>query len=143
MAGFGRRSIVALIVAAGAFARPGAAADRIRIRDLYGRGAEFSEKAVSLADQTVQIQGFMAPPLKPDADFFVLTKLPMAVCPFCDSEMNWPNDIVLVRLRDRQDWVDFNRPIVATGTLSLGTEIDEDTGFVSRIRLVDASYELT
>ena len=66
----------------------------------------------------------------------------MAVCPFCDSEMNWPNDIVLVRLRDRQDWVDFNQPIVVTGTLSLGTEIDEETGFVSRVRLVDAAFEL-
>jgi hypothetical protein len=141
MAGLARRSFLGLM-AVGAFARPGAAADRIRIRDLYPRGAEFSEKALSLADRTVQIQGFMAPPLKPDADFFVLTKLPMAVCPFCDSELNWPNDIVLVRLTERQDWVDFNQPIVVTGTLSLGTEIDESTGFVSRVRLVDAAYEL-
>jgi hypothetical protein len=80
--------------------------------------------------------------LKPDVNFFVLTKLPMAVCPFCDSELNWPNDIVLVRLRDRQDWVDFNQAIVATGTLELGTEIDEATGFVSRVRLVGAAFEL-
>ena len=142
MARLGRRCLLGLIVAAGAPAWPGAAANRIRIRDLYGRGAAFSEQALALNEQTVQIQGFMAPPLKPDVNFFVLTKLPMAVCPFCDSEMNWPNDIVLVRLRDRQDWVDFNQPIVVTGTLSLGTEIDEATGFVSRVRLVDAAFEL-
>jgi hypothetical protein len=142
VARLGRRCLLGLIVAAGAPAWPGAAANRIRIRDLYGRGAAFSEQALALNEQTVQIQGFMAPPLKPDVNFFVLTKLPMAVCPFCDSEMNWPNDIVLVRLHDRQDWVDFNQPIVVTGTLSLGTEIDEATGFVSRVRLVDAAFEL-
>jgi hypothetical protein len=142
MAGLVRRSILGLILAAGALARPGAAAERIRIRDLYTRGAEFSDQARALANRTVEIPGFMAPPLKPDADFFVLTKLPMAVCPFCDSELNWPNDIVLVKLRELQDWVDFNQPIIVTGTLSLGTEIDEGTGFVSRVRLVDAKYEL-
>jgi hypothetical protein len=84
----------------------------------------------------------MAPPLKAEADFFVLTKLPMAVCPFCDSELNWPTDIVLVRLGQRQDWVDFNRPIVVRGRLELGTEVDPETGFVSRVRLVDAAYEI-
>ena len=30
------------------------------------------------------------------AAFFVLTRIPMAVCPFCDSEANWPDDLVLV-----------------------------------------------
>ena len=131
-----------MILAVSAPARQSAAADRIRIRDLYGHGAAFSDQALALNEQRVQIQGFMAPPLKPDADFFVLTKLPMAVCPFCDSELDWPNDIVLVRLRGRQDWVDFNQPIVVTGTLALGTEIDAATGFVSRVRLVDANFEL-
>jgi len=71
----------------------------------------------------------------------VLTKMPMAVCPFCDKEADWPQDIVLVRLREKQDWVDFNLPILVTGTLSLGTEIDQETGFVSRVRLIDAAYE--
>jgi hypothetical protein len=83
----------------------------------------------------------MAPPLKPDAQFFVLTKMPMAVCPFCDNEADWPRDIVLVRLRERQDWVIFNRAIVTEGVLELGTEVDEETGFVSRVRLTDAVYE--
>ena len=142
MAGLDRRCLLGMILAVSAPARQSAAADRIRIRDLYGHGAAFSDQALALNEQRVQIQGFMAPPLKPDADFFVLTKLPMAVCPFCDSELDWPNDIVLVRLRGRQDWVDFNQPIVVTGTLALGTEIDAATGFVSRIRLVDANFEL-
>jgi hypothetical protein len=142
MVGLERRRILSLVAAAIAPAWPAAAAERIRIRDLYGRGAAFSDRALALNNQMVQIQGFMAPPLKPDVNFFVLTKLPMAVCPFCDSELNWPNDIVLVRLRDRQDWVDFNQAIIATGTLALGTEVDETTGFASRVRLVDAAFEL-
>ena len=141
MAGWTRRCSLTLLLAA--LARPSRAAEpTIRIRELYGRGAEFSEAALALADKAVLIKGYMAPPLKPDAGFFVLTKLPMAVCPFCDKELDWPMDIVLVRLRQQQDWVDFNRLIAVTGILSLGTEIDEETGFVSRVRLVDASFEL-
>ena len=120
-----------------------AAPPTLRLRDLYAERAEFSAQAQQLDGGEVALQGFMAPPVKPDAKFFVLTKLPMAVCPFCDSELDWPTDIVLVRLRDRQDWVDFNQPILVTGTLALGTEIDPATGFVSRVRLVDASFELS
>jgi hypothetical protein len=134
--------MLALLTAAPAARAAQAAVERLRIRDLYARGAEFSDKAQSLSGQEVVIQGFMAPPLKADAAFFVLTKLPMAVCPFCDSELNWPTDIVLVRLHSRQDWVDFNLPILVTGRLELGTEIDQETGFVSRVRLVEAEYEL-
>jgi hypothetical protein len=122
-------------------ARPLHAAEVLKVRELYGRGMEFSDKAQALDGQRVQIRGFMAPPLKPDAQFFVLTKMPMAVCPFCDNEADWPRDIVLVRLRERQDWVIFNRAIVTEGVLELGTEVDEETGFVSRVRLTDAVYE--
>lgn len=140
-----RRALAALAAgAAAAEATPARAAvvERIRIRDLYAERAEFSAKANGLDGRPVEIQGYMAPPLKADAAFFVLTKLPMAVCPFCDSELDWPTDIVLVRLRRRQDWAEFNQPIVASGRLALGTEVDPDTGFVSRVRLVDAAYDL-
>ena len=143
MRGPTRRGAVLGLLVAGLGARAAqAAVERLRIRDLYAKGAEFSDKAQSLSGQKVVIQGFMAPPLKADAAFFVLTKLPMAVCPFCDSELNWPTDIVLVRLHSRQDWVDFNLPILVTGRLELGTEIDQETGFVSRVRLVEAEYDL-
>lgn len=119
-----------------------AAPPTLRLRDLYAERAEFSAQAQQLDGGEVALQGFMAPPVKPDAKFFVLTKLPMAVCPFCDSELDWPTDIVLVRLGSEQGWVDFNQPILVTGTLRLGTEIDPETGFVSRVRLEDAAYRL-
>jgi hypothetical protein len=131
-------SLAALLVLPG---RRAHAAERIKIRDLYKTQKEFSERALALANSEVEVPGFMAPPLKPDATFFVLTKMPMAVCPFCDNEADWPRDIVLVRLRERQDWVIFNRAIVTEGVLELGTEVDEETGFVSRVRLTDAVYE--
>ena len=132
-------SLAALLMAPGQRAH---AAERIKIRDLYKTQTEFSERALALANSEVEVPGFMAPPLKPDATFFVLTKMPMAVCPFCNDEADWPADIVLVRLKREQEWVDFNRPIVVRGTLELGTEIDEETGFVSKVRLTDATYEL-
>jgi hypothetical protein len=69
--------------------------DSIDFKELYVRGTEPTEKTLSLAGKRVTMQGFMAPPLKADADFFVLTKMPMAVC-FCDTTMDWPDDIVLV-----------------------------------------------
>ncbi|NJM91432.1 MAG: hypothetical protein HC861_01025 [Rhodospirillaceae bacterium] len=118
------------------------AAEQIKIRDLYKTQAEFSERAVALQGQEIEIPGFMAPPLKPDARFFVLTKRPMSVCPFCDTAADWPLDIVLVLLREQQEWVYFNRPIIATGVLELGVAVDAETGFVSKVRLADAGFEL-
>lgn len=33
-------------------------------------GLQFSQKLKSFADKTVSVEGFMAPPLKPEADFW-------------------------------------------------------------------------
>ena len=112
----------------------------LKLRDLYEKDLSFSAYARDHEDQTVVIQGFMAPPLKAESRFFVLTKKPMSVCPFCETEAEWPDDIVVVYTEDVVDVVPFNRPIAVTGTLSLGTYKDEETQFVSRVRLVDADY---
>lgn len=117
-----------------------AAPPQLRFADLYVRQGEFPQALQDLAGQTVSMQGFMAPPLKADARFFVLTKLPMATCPFCDSEMDWPDDIVVVKVRGEFVPIDFNLPIGVTGRLELGTEIDRETGFLSRIRIVSAEF---
>ena len=113
----------------------------LKLRDLYEKDLSFSTFALEQEDQTVVVQGFMAPPLKAESQFFVLTKKPMSVCPFCETEAEWPDDIVVVYTTDVVDVVPFNRPIAVTGTLSLGTYRDEETQFVSRVRLVDADYE--
>ncbi|MCJ7871785.1 hypothetical protein Q4577_01255 [Marinovum sp. 2_MG-2023] len=116
------------------------AAEPIKLRDLYGAGREFSDLAQELEGQRITVTGFMAPPLKAESSFFVLTKLPMAVCPFCETEAEWPNDILAVYTKRTVKVIPFNVKIDTAGTLSLGGFKDPDTGFVSRVRLLDATY---
>ena len=71
--------------------------------------------------------------------FFVLTKRPMAVCPFCESEAEWPDDILAVFASRVVDAIPFNVPIVSGGVLRLGAHADAETGFVSRVRLERAT----
>src|SRR5947209_4485093 len=128
-----RRAIVGLACLA-PFASLSHAADRIAVADLWAEGAEFSSRAKQLAGKPVEMRGYMAPPLKSEVDFFVLTSLPMAVCPFCDSAAAWPEDIVLVFLNRPVRAIGYDRLLIVSGTLHLGTETDAATGFVSRVR---------
>ena len=105
-------------------------------------GLQFSQKLKSFADKTVSVEGFMAPPLKPEADFLVMTREPVSLCPFCNSDQDWPDNIIVVYLSKKQEFVQPNRPIVVTGRLELGSFTDKETGFVSLVRLVDAAFEV-
>ncbi|MEJ2043494.1 MAG: hypothetical protein P8X74_16875 [Reinekea sp.] len=116
------------------------AASEVKFRDLYGRGGAYSELAQKMTHKTITVRGYMAPPIKAEASFFVLTKLPMSVCPFCETEADWPTDILFVRTPKQIDVLPFNEPIYVTGTLEIGASTDPETGFVSRVRLVDAKY---
>ncbi|MDR1598565.1 MAG: hypothetical protein LBS11_01590 [Oscillospiraceae bacterium] len=117
-----------------------AAPEALRFSDLYAgstsRGLAFSEKLRSLAGSVVSMKGFMAPPLKPALDFFVLTAQPMSVCPFCDTDASWPADIVLVYLKDGALASPTTAPIQVTGALEVGSHTDPVTGFVSQVRIV-------
>jgi hypothetical protein len=101
-------------------------------------GIQYSERAKLLKGKEVQMRGYMAPPLKPESKFFVLTREPVAVCPFCASDAQWPVDIVVIYLRDTLAPVDFSRRIEVTGRLEMGSWTDPDTGFVSQVRVVQA-----
>jgi hypothetical protein len=135
-----RRSLVAFAGLAPFAGSSACAAERVGFAEIWEPGGEFTSRARALAGQAVEMRGYMAPPLKPEVDFFVLANLPMTVCPFCDSAAAWPEDIVLVLLERPVHAVDYDRLISVTGTLALGTETDEATGFVSRVRLRDARY---
>ncbi len=111
-----------------------------KMRELYEKDLSFSALAEEHDGRDIEIKGFMAPPLKAEANFFVLTKKPLSVCPFCETEAEWPDDIVVVYTEDTVSVIPFNYPISVRGKLSLGTYKDEEIGFVSRVRLVDASY---
>lgn len=113
----------------------------MRMRDLYNKDLSFSDFALKSESQRVAVKGFMAPPLKAESNFFVLTKRPMAVCPFCETEAEWPDDIVMVYTKRTVEVMPFNRKIITRGELALGSYKDPETGFVSRVRLMDGVYE--
>ncbi|MBE3639481.1 hypothetical protein [Mangrovicoccus algicola] len=136
-----RRAFLTAALAAPVLLRPALAADaRVRLRDLYDKDGSFSDLAGQLEGSRISVTGFMAPPLKAESRFFVLTKMPMAVCPFCETEAEWPDDILAVYTKRIVDVVPFNVNIDARGVLELGSYKDPETGFLSMIRLGDASY---
>lgn len=106
-------------------------------------GIKYSEKALALKGQTVRMRGFMAPPIKPESHFFVLTREPVSVCPFCAADAEWPVDIVVIYLKGTLAPVDFAQRIEVVGRLEIGSKVDPDTGFVSQVRLVDAEVRKT
>ena len=124
-----------------ALPRPGRAQDGpIRLRDLYAKDGGLSDLAQARLGERIVVDGFMAPPLKAEADFFVLTKMPMAVCPFCETSADWPDDIVAVYTKRTVRVMPFNVGIAVRGVLEYGEKRDPDTGFVSMLRLADATY---
>ena len=104
-------------------------------------GMVFSEKTRALDHKEVRILGFMAPPLKPEVKFFVLTRAPVALCPFCNSDADWPSDIVVVYPKAREGWSQDGLPVAVRGTLEVGSKVDRETGFVSLVRIVDAEVK--
>ncbi len=139
-----RRTLIralATLPFSGWLARVGAAAapPALKFNELYGRvtvrGVEYSDKIKSLSGQTIQMTGYMAPPLKPKLDFFVLTRQPMSTCPFCTTAADWPADIVLVIMPPGRELDPTTRGLNVTGRLEIGVKRDDETGFVSLVRL--------
>ena len=140
--GFSRRLALKLAAAGLALrALPALATERVKIRDLWAGGGQFSPQAEKMAGAMIEMQGYMAPPLKPEIDFFVLTRIPMAFCPYCDTEAAWPDDLILVFIDHPISPVPFNDLIRVSGRLEIGTKTDAATGFVSRARLLGAAFE--
>lgn len=146
LASFGRRQLLCALAALPtlALARPAFAEQTLGFSELYKSfgvlGLEFSDKVKRLNGQAVTVKGFMAPPLKAEANFFVLTEIPMSLCPFCSSDADWPDNILVVYLARKQTFVQYNAPIEAQGVLEYGAWVDPETGFVSQLRLRDAAF---
>lgn len=146
MSSFLRKAVLA--AAAAAAVMTGAVtvqADDISFDELYSdwtaEGLVLSDKTLSLEGQTVTMTGYMAPPLTPTIHFFVLTEVPMSVCPFCSSDADWPDNIIVVKLSEPVTALPYDSPISVTGTLEIGGEVDEETGFVSQLRIAADSIE--
>lgn len=120
-------------------------AARLNFAELYKSrtvmGMVFSERTLALAGLPVLLSGYMAPPLKPDANFFVLTRTPVAICPFCSSDADWPLDIVVVYLKNSAGFFQDGSAVSVSGILQIGSKRDPETGFVSQVRIVDASVK--
>lgn len=104
------------------------------------RGLEFSDRVKALAGQEVAITGYMAPPLKAESRFFVLSSQPLALCPFCQSDADWPVDIVVIYLSREMPLTTAGSKVTVVGRLDIGSWTDPESGFVSQLRLVDADY---
>ena len=135
-----RRSMLGLACLAPFAALPARAAELVTFADISVADDQYTDKARKLAGKVVEMHGYMAPPLKPEIDFFVLTSLPTAICPFCDAAASWPDDIVLVNLSRPVRALAYDRLLDVSGILEIGTFTDEATGFVSLVRLRDAKY---
>jgi hypothetical protein len=108
--------------------------------DLYDGGPlglTFSATARRLHGHPVRMTGYLAPPLKAEAAFFVLCAQPVSICPFCQSDADWPQDIVVVYPDPSLGWRfrSAAQRVEVTGTLELGSALDGRTGFVSQVRL--------
>jgi hypothetical protein len=121
---------------------PCLAAEALSFDELYESigvlGLRYSGRALSLKGRPVRMRGFMAPPLKPESRFFVLTREPVAVCPFCASDAEWPADIVLIYLKKTLAPVKVQQRIEVEGRLEIASWTDPHTGFVSQVRLSGA-----
>lgn len=142
-----------LIAGAGAWIVPGLVATAhgapapatLAFAELYKSrtvmGMAFSERTTELAGKSVVIAGYMAPPLKPESAFFVLTRAPVSICPFCSSDADWPADIVVVYLKHPTGFLQDGSAVSVSGILQMGSQRDPETGFVSQLRLTDASVK--
>lgn len=115
---------------------------RIRMFELYKDDKSYSDTAKKLMGRMISMQGFMAPHLKVESDFFVLSNAPVETCPFCASEDQWIDTIVFVRMKKRQEATRPGNLIQVGGRLEIGPQTDASTGFVSRVRLVDANFRV-
>ncbi len=117
---------------------------QLRFEALYKsfgiRGLVFADEVAVLSGKPVAMTGYMAPPLKAESSFFVLTREPLALCPFCQSDADWPLDIVVVYLRRVAPLVDAGARLSVTGRLEIGSWPDPESGFVSQLRIVDATF---
>lgn len=97
-------------------------------------GLVLSDKLRSLDGKAVVIEGYMAPPLKPQLDWFVLTRIRLEFCPFCSSTADWPDDIALIYLSDAT-MVSTQQPLRVQGQMEIGPAVDPETGMVSIVRI--------
>jgi hypothetical protein len=105
------------------------------------KGLILTDKLRSLDGKEVVMEGYMAPPLKPQIDWFVLTSIRLEFCPFCSSGADWPTDIAVVYMKEGT-LVATQVPVRIRGRLEIGQAVDPETGMVSLVRIYADEIEL-
>lgn len=105
------------------------------------KGLILTDRLVSLDGQEVIMEGYMAPPLKPELDFFVLTRIRLEFCPFCSDAADWPNDIAVVYMTGDPVRVTLE-PVRVRGRLQVGQAVDPETGMISLVRIFADELEV-
>lgn len=93
-----------------------------------------SDKLLALDGERVLMEGYVAPPLKLDLNWFILSSIQLGGCPYCSGAADWTPGIVLVYL----DGAEMPYPLQAIrleGELHVGTAVDDETGMVSLVRI--------
>jgi hypothetical protein len=104
-------------------------------------GLVLSDKLVTLDGDRVVMEGYVAPPLKPKLDFFVLTSIPLASCPFCSTAADWPDDVALIYLTE-EEIVYTPYPVRVSGRMEIGSSVDAESGMVSLVRIYADELEV-
>jgi hypothetical protein len=105
------------------------------------KGLTMSDKLLSLDGQEVVMEGYMAPPLKPELDWFVLTSIRLEFCPFCSTAADWPTDIAVVYLNSGVTY-STQRPLRVQGRMEIGKSVDPETGMISLVRIYADEIEI-
>jgi hypothetical protein len=106
------------------------------------KGLLLSDKLVSLDGKRVVMEGYMAPPLKPELDYFVLTRIQLQFCPFCSTAADWPDDIAMVYMPEGDVIQPIKEPIRVIAQLEVGQSVDVETGMFSLVRLFAERVEI-
>lgn len=130
-----RRALSLSALAAVATPTALSAAEPVALTALYVEGEGPTDVARRLEGRRVRVTGFMAPPLRAQSRFFVLTETPMAVCPFCDEESDWGSYLIAVYVRRMTRVTPFYEQIAVEGELKIGAYRDPDTDFLSLVRI--------
>ena len=102
-------------------------------------GLILSDKLVSLDGKDVVIEGYMAPPLKAELDWFVLTRIRLAYRPFCSTAADWPDDIALIYL-DGDTIRPTEKPLRLHGRLEVGPPQFQRRGWSAWCASMPASW---
>lgn len=107
-----------------------------------GTPPTLTDKLLSLDGETVELKGYMAPPLKLGLDWFLLTDFPVGACPYHSNASSITAGMALIYVEGPEFPYTYE-PLRLVGELHIGELADPETGMVSIARLYTQKEEIT